>query len=82
MWLEAHTVNMSASGALLESTHKLRPGALLLLRSKEGDGESSAIAAICTVVRVESGGDSSSIRLGVRFLRYESESPDTAVSVN
>jgi PilZ domain-containing protein len=81
-WVEAYTVNLSASGALLECSHELRPGDVLWLRSKEEDGESAEIAATCRVVRIERGGDNHSIRLGVRFLGYEFESRDTGVSVN
>lgn len=81
-WVEAYTVNVSASGALLECTHELSPGDVLWLRSKEEDGESAGIAATCTVLRIEREGDNHSIRVGVRFLRYESDSRDTGVSVN
>jgi hypothetical protein len=81
-WLEAHTVNMSASGALLESAHEQMPGARLWLRSKKGDGESSVIAAICNVVRTERIGDKDLVHLGVQFLRYESVPPMRGVSVN
>ncbi len=81
-WVEAYTVNVSASGALLECSHEPRPGDVLWLRSKEEDGESAEIAATCTVVRIERAGENHSIRLGVRFLRYEPESRDMGVSVN
>ena len=81
-WVEAYTVNVSASGALLECIQELNPGDILWLRSREADGESAEIAATCTVVRIERGGDNYSIRLGVRFLRYGSESAERGASVN
>ena len=81
-WIEAYTVNVSASGALLESSREPRPGDVLWLRSREADDELAEISATCMVVRIERGREDHSILVGVRFLRYESESTERGVSVN